>query len=78
VSIITTALKAWRTKRRERALTAAHKVITDAGLFVCCIKTVAGTNYLVDGSGKHYNRAGRVNYLSVCGGYQFVVNEVTP
>jgi recombinational DNA repair protein (RecF pathway) len=58
MNLFSTLLANWRRNRRLRKLQAAHKVITDAGLFVCNIETVAGAMYMIDSEGQRY-RIGR-------------------
>lgn len=51
MNIITTTISAWRSRRANKKLKAAFKVIEGAGLYVCNIQQRNGANYLVDGKG---------------------------
>ena len=58
MNLVTTAINAWRTKRRLKKLKAAFATVEAAGYFVCNIQQLGGTNYLVDGKGV-WHKVGR-------------------
>ncbi len=58
MNLLSMILANYRRNRRLRALERAHKVISDAGLFVFNVETVGDTRYVIDSDGTRY-RIGR-------------------